>query len=65
METWKGESPQPPPMCSLHLDDAMAAILRQNAHHTTAYWWRGDSDEANQYGDDYEAMMNRGQGANF
>ncbi len=25
----------------------MAAILRQNAHHTPAYWWRGD-DEANQ-----------------
>jgi len=29
-----GESPQPPPMCSIHLDDVMAAILRQNAHHT-------------------------------
>ncbi len=26
----------------------MAAILLQNAHHTPAYWWRGDSDEANQ-----------------
>jgi len=36
-------------MESIHLDDAMAAILRQNAHHTPAYWWRGDSDEANQY----------------
>ncbi len=35
-------------MCSIHLDDATAAILRQNAHHTPAYWWRGDSDEANQ-----------------
>ncbi len=22
--------------------DVMAAILRQNAHHTPAYWWRGD-----------------------
>jgi len=31
---WKGESPQQPPMCSLHLDDVMAAILHQNAHHT-------------------------------
>jgi len=23
-------------------DDATAAILHQNAHHTPAYWWRGD-----------------------
>ncbi len=38
----KGESPQPPPMCSIHPYDATAAILRQNAHHTPAYWWRGD-----------------------
>ncbi len=38
----RGESPQPPPMCSIHLDDATAAILCQNAHHTPAYWWRGD-----------------------
>ncbi len=37
----KGGSPQPPPVCSIHLDDATAAILRQNAHHTPAYWWRG------------------------
>ncbi len=37
-----GGSSQPRPMCSIHLDDAMAAILRQNAHHTSAYWWRGD-----------------------
>ncbi len=29
----KGESPHPPPVCSIHLDDATAAILRQNAHH--------------------------------
>ncbi len=27
-----GESPHPPPMCSIHLDDATAAILRQSAH---------------------------------
>jgi len=26
--------------------------MRQNAHHTPAYWWSGDSDEANSYGDD-------------
>ncbi len=38
----RGESRQPPPMCSIHLDDATAAIKRQNAHHTPAYWWRGD-----------------------
>ncbi len=35
----RGVSPQPPPVCSIHLDDATAAILRQNAHHTPAYWW--------------------------
>ncbi len=38
----RGESPQPPPVCSIHLDDATAAIVRQNAHHTPAYRWRGD-----------------------
>ncbi len=43
----KGLSPHPPPMCSIHLDDATAAILRQNAHHKPAYWWR-QSDGANQ-----------------
>jgi len=38
-----------------HLDDATAAIVHQNALHTPAYWWRGDSDEANQYlGYDYD-----------
>jgi len=35
-----GESPQPPPMCSIHLDDTTTAILRQNSLHTPA--WRGD-----------------------
>jgi len=30
-------------MCSIHLDDATAAILYQKAYHTPAYWWRGDS----------------------
>ncbi len=38
----KGLSPHPPPMCSIHMDDVTAAILGQNAHHTPAYWWRGD-----------------------
>jgi len=28
--------------------DVTAAKLCQNAHHTPAYWWRGDSDETNQ-----------------
>ncbi len=37
-----GESPQTPPVCSIHLEDATAAILHQNAHHTPANWWRGD-----------------------
>ncbi|MGL4646505.1 MAG: hypothetical protein ACRCVL_05260, partial [Cetobacterium sp.] len=36
------ETPQPPPMCTIHLDDVTTAILRQNAHHTPAYWWRRD-----------------------
>ncbi len=30
-------------MCSIHLNDATAAIVRQNALHTPAYRWRGDS----------------------
>ncbi len=39
----RGVSPHPPPVFSIHLDDdATAAILRQNAHHTPSYWWRGD-----------------------
>ncbi len=48
----RGESP-PPPVCSIHLDDATAAILRQNAHHTPATggeeteWWTQSV-----YGDD-------------
>ncbi len=33
-----GVSPQPPPVCSIHLDDATAATVqrRQSAHHTPA-----------------------------
>ncbi len=31
-----GGSPHPPPVCSIHLDDATAAILCQNAPHTPA-----------------------------
>lgn len=29
-----GKSLQPPPLCSTHLGDATAAILRKYAHHT-------------------------------
>ncbi len=34
----EGVSPQPPPVCSIHLDDATAATVqrRQCAHHTPA-----------------------------
>ncbi len=32
----RGVSPQPPPVYSIHLNDATAAISRQNAHHTPA-----------------------------
>ncbi len=53
--TWKvGKSPHPPPMCSIHLDDATAAILHQNNHHTPATggeeteWW-----SQSVYEDDY------------
>ncbi len=42
----KGLYPHPPPVCSIHLDDATAAILHQNAHHTPVE--RRQSDEANQ-----------------
>ncbi len=35
---WGGVSPQPPPVCSIHLDDVTAATVqrRQCAHHTPA-----------------------------
>ncbi len=35
---WGGVSPQPPPVYSIHLDDATAATVqrRQCAHHTPA-----------------------------
>ncbi len=37
-----GGTPQPSPVCSIHLDDATAVILLQNAHHTPANCWRRD-----------------------
>ncbi len=44
-----GVSPQPPPVCSIHLDDATAATglpLVRSPH--TSYRWRGESHGANQ-----------------
>ncbi len=40
---WGGVSPQPPPVCSIHLDDTMAATgqRHQCAHHTS-YRRRGE-----------------------
>ncbi len=38
LQSYGGGSPQPPPVCSIHLDDATAATgqRRQCAHHTPA-----------------------------
>ncbi len=38
LQSCGGVSPQPPPVCSIHLDDATAVIgqRRQYAHHTPA-----------------------------
>ncbi len=51
-----GVSPQPPPVCSIHLDDAAAAIgqRRQCAHHTPATGGEErERDRANQVDGDY------------
>jgi len=48
-------------MCSIHLDDATPSIVCQNAHHTPAYWWRGD--EANQHDDGQRPKDNFGEDA--
>ncbi len=42
----KRESPHPPPMCSIHLDDVTAAIVQQNTPHTSLLVERSPSDEA-------------------
>ncbi len=55
-------SPQPPPVCSIHLDDATAATgqRRQCAHHTPATGGEErESHRANQV--DGEAMIDKGQ----
>ncbi len=50
-----GVSPQPPPVCSIHLDDATAATGTtapvRSPH--TRYRWRGERDRANQVDEDY------------
>ncbi len=45
LQSCGGVSPQPPPVCSIHLDDATAATgqRRQCAHHTS-YRWRGERE---------------------
>ncbi len=53
---WGGVSPQPPPVCSIHLDDATAATgqWRQCAHHTPATdGEERESYRANQVDGDY------------
>ncbi len=53
---WGGVSPQPPPVCSIHLDDATAATGQryQCAHHTPATdGEERERDRANQVDGDY------------
>ncbi len=44
-----GESPHPPPVCSIHLDDATAAIVPEHPPHTTLLVERRPSDESVYY----------------
>ncbi len=64
-----GVSPQPPPVCSIHLDDATAATVQwcQCAHHTPATGGEErESHRANQVDGDYwEAMIDKGQWREF
>ncbi len=50
-----GGSPHPPPVSSIHLDDATAATGQQCqcTHHTPATGGRGERDGANQVDGDY------------
>ncbi len=60
-----GVSPQPPPVCSIYLDDATAATAQQRSPHSS-YRWRGERDRANQVDGDYwEAMIDKGQWREF
>ncbi len=59
-----GVSPQPPPVCSIHLDDAASTGHRRSALTTThqPQVKRRESHRANQVdGDYYEAMIDKGQ----
>ncbi len=62
-------SPQPPPVCSIHLDDATAATAqrRQCAHHTQATGGEGrESHRANQVNRDYwVTLFDKGQWREF
>ncbi len=63
-----GVSPQPPPVCSIHLDDATAATGQRQPVRSphTSYRWRGKRDRANQVDGDYwEAMIDKGQWREF
>ncbi len=64
-----GVTPQPPPVCSIHLDDATAATGQrcQYAHHTHKLQVeRRESHRANQVDEDYlEAMIDKGQWREF
>ncbi len=63
-----GGSPQPPPVCSIHLDNAMAATgqLRQSAHHTPATGGEERESLSQSSGWDYwEAMIDKGQWREF
>ncbi len=67
LQSYEGVSLQPPPVCSIHLDDATAATAqrRQCAHHTPATGGE-ERDRANQVDGDYwEAMIDKGQWREF
>ncbi len=54
LQSCGGVTPQPPPVCSIHLDDATAATgqRHQCAHHTPATGGE-ERDKANQVDGDY------------
>ncbi len=59
LQSYEGVYLQPPPVCSIHLDDATAATEQHSPH--TSYRWRGERDRANQMDGDYwEAMIDKG-----
>ncbi len=64
-----GVSPQPPPVCSIHLDDdakAGTGQRHQSAQHTPATGGERESHRASQvYGDNEKAMMVKGQWREF